>query len=91
MTPKGVILKELQKIRWVGPETALDLWNLKIHSSIELSKACPEELYERLCLLTGTKVDRCMLYVFRCIIYLTREPNPEPALTKWWNWKNRSL
>ena len=32
-----------------------------------------EALYERLCVQLNARVDRCMLYVFRCAIYFATE------------------
>jgi len=32
-----------------------------------------------------------VLYTFRCAVYAARTSRPEPALMKWWNWKDRRL
>ncbi|MFZ5341686.1 MAG: helix-hairpin-helix domain-containing protein [Patescibacteria group bacterium] len=54
----------------------------------ELNNFDPDELYVKLCEFKHTKVDRCMLYVFRCIKYFLNEKNPVPELLKWRNWKD---
>lgn len=65
-----------------------DLWQLGFREPDELKGEDPEKLYQRLCILEGQKVDRCMLYVFRCAVYYASNPAPEPELLKWWNWKD---
>ncbi len=85
---RSLVLKELQEIPGVGPSIAEDLWQLGFRSVGQLRGGDPEEMYRRLCLLQGTHLDRCLLYVFRCAVYYASEPCPEPQLLKWWNWKD---
>lgn len=82
-------LKELQQIPGVGKAVAHDLWNLGIQTISDLKGQDPETLYEQLCVFQGCKVDRCMLYVFRCAVYYASNDILEPELLKWWNWKER--
>ena len=84
-------LKELRQIPGVGKSIAQDLWNLGFRSIPELRSQDPEELYERLCILQGAHIDRCMLYVLRCAIYYASQENHDPELLKWWNWKDTRL
>ena len=84
---KQVILKEFQRIPGVGKSIANDLWNLGYRSIGELRKKNPEKLYDDFVLKVGRPVDRCMLYVFRCAVYLASHKTHEPRLLKWWNWK----
>jgi len=86
---KQAVLKELRRMPGVGKRIAEDLWNLGFRSVKELRGRDPEELYARLCVLQGTQVDRCMLYVFRCIVYFASAEQHDPELLKWWNWKDR--
>lgn len=81
-------LRKLREIPGVGPKVADDLWQLGFKRPGELAGQDPEELYARLCAWQGVKVDRCMLYVFRCAVYYASNPEPEPELLKWWNWKD---
>jgi len=87
---KSSTLKQLQQIPGVGPAVAADLWSLGFRSVNELRGQDPEALYERLCELQGVRVDRCMLYVLRCAVYFASQPDPDPELLKWWNWKDRA-
>jgi len=86
---KVEILKKFQTIPGVGKSIANDLWNLGFRSIEELEKHSPEELYERLCRYTNTRVDRCMLYVFRCVHYYVKNTKHDPLLLLWWNWKDK--
>ena len=97
MRIKPEIIKELRTIPGVGKSIAEDLWpanrslgvgwNLGIRSVSDLKNKDPEKLYEQLCELHGTQVDRCMLYVFRCAVYFASTKKHKPELLKWWNWK----
>jgi hypothetical protein len=84
-------LRDLRRIPGVGASIAQDLWQLGFRSVAELRGRDAEEMYERLCELQGVRVDRCMLYVFRCAIYFASEPNPDPEKLKWWSWKDSAL
>lgn len=85
---KEKALAQFRQIPGVGKRIAHDLWNIGIRSINDLKDADPEALYKLLCDFQGCKVDRCMLYVFRCAIYFASTPNPDPELCKWWNWKD---
>jgi hypothetical protein len=64
----------------VGPATARDLRLLGIHDPSHLRGQCPFTLYERLCALTGTRMDPCVIDVF---ISITRFMDGEPP-RPWW-------
>src|SRR5262249_15366133 len=83
-------LKDLQRIPGVGKSIVRDLMNLGVRSVGDLRGDDPEALYERLCAYQGTRVDRCVLYVFRCAVYFASNDQHEPDLLKWWNWKDRA-
>ncbi len=87
-TTKPAVLKELQQIPGIGKKMAEDLWNLGIHSVHDLKGRDPEELYLRLCDQVGMRVDRCVLYTFRCAVYYASSPQHDPDLLKWWHWKD---
>jgi hypothetical protein len=82
------ILKELRTIPGVGPSIAQDLYDLGIRSVDDLVDKNPEELYRSLYALHEKKLDRCLLYVFRCAVYFASTNNHKPELLKWWNWKD---
>lgn len=79
---------ELLKIPGVGTSLARDLRELGFEKVEDLRGADPEKMFEDLCSRTGVRVDRCVLYVFRCATYFAVTENPDPDLLKWWNWKD---
>lgn len=88
---KGVgAIGELRQIPGVGKQTEQDLIAIGYATIDSLRGADPEELYEQECIRQGAKVDRCVLYVYRCAVYYanTAPEEREPALLKWWNWKD---
>lgn len=82
------ILKEFRTLPGVGKSIAMDYWNLGFRSLDEIEKADPEDLYVRCCQQHGGYVDRCMLYVFRCVHYALNTKKPNSEKLKWWNWKD---
>jgi hypothetical protein len=86
--PKPVIV-ELSRIPGVGPSIATDLYNLGIRTVAELKGRDPEMLYREHCLQVGQKVDRCLLYVFRCAVYFASVKKHDPDRLKWWSWKDQ--
>ena len=63
------ILDDIERIPGVGKAVAKDVCNLVILKISDLKEQNPEDLYKDLCRYQGCKVDRCMLYVFRCAVY----------------------
>lgn len=45
-------------------------------------------MYARECARKGVRVDRCVLYVYRCAVYYASTPQPDPEKLKWWAWKD---
>lgn len=88
MDDKQSVLKELRQIPGVGQSLAEDLWQLGYRQIAELRGQKPEEIYQRLCTLQQSRLDRCVLYVFRCAVYFAETDNPDPEKLKWWNWKD---
>ena len=89
MNSPSVQRHDLTTIPGVGPSIARDLQELGIRKVTDLKGKSPERLYERLCDARGTRMDPCVLYVFRCAVYYASVAKPRPELLKWWNWKDR--
>lgn len=85
---KKEILKDFRRIPGVGSSIAEDFYQMGFRSVAELKDADPEKLYIDFCTLKGCKVDRCMLYVFRCAVYFASNSSHDPEKLKWWNWKD---
>lgn len=84
-------MSDLRSIPGVGPAIEAALMSLGIRSVDELADQDPEQLYRQLCTGRGEPVDRCVLYVFRCAVYFSREERHDAELLKWWNWKDRPI
>lgn len=82
------VRKDLECIPGVGKSIALDLIDLGVIRVEDLANKDPQKLYEDLCALRGTHIDRCMLYVFRCAVYFASRKKHDPKLLLWWNWKD---
>lgn len=82
------VLKSFRTLPGVGKAIARDLWDLGYRSLEDIKGEDPEDMYRRLEELAGQHVDRCMLYVFRCIVYCISSEKRDPELEKWWNWKD---
>jgi nucleotidyltransferase/DNA polymerase involved in DNA repair len=89
VTTRADSLRDLRRAPGVGPATAADLYELGLRSLDDVAAADPQELYDRLCSLAGTRLDRCVLYVFRCAHHFATHDEHDPELLKWWNWKDR--
>ena len=87
--PKDVA-GDLTRIPGVGPAIASDLYLLGIRDAGQLRGRNPEALYDELCERRGQKLDRCVLYTFRCAVYFASETKHDPELLQWWNWKDPS-
>lgn len=79
---------DLREIPYVGKRTEESLRLLGFDSIASLKGADPQEMYERECLLTGQKIDRCQLYVYRMAVYYAENDVHDPAKLKWWAWKD---
>ncbi|MEP7166395.1 MAG: helix-hairpin-helix domain-containing protein [Candidatus Woesebacteria bacterium] len=84
-----VITDELTSLPGIGVSIAKDLRDLGIQKTFDLKDKDPEKLYEKLEQLRGAHIDRCVLYVFRCIVYAVTTKSPDPKLLLWWNWKDQ--
>jgi hypothetical protein len=80
---------EFEALPGIGPSLAGDLRLLGVKSFPDLARRDPERLYARLCDITKSKQDPCVLYVFRCAVYATRTKLPDPKLLLWWSWMER--
>ncbi|WP_426377445.1 helix-hairpin-helix domain-containing protein [Desulforudis sp. 1031] len=74
-------LANLRQIPGVGKSMARDLYDLGFRAVEELRGRDPEEMYRRLCKLRGQKIDRCVLYLFRCAVYYAHTINIFPSFS----------
>ena len=85
---KQKIVADFRKIPGVGKQIAQDFWDIGLRSLGDLKNADPEKLYQRLCDFQNCRVDRCMLYVFRCAVYFASSVEHDQKKLKWWYWKD---
>lgn len=79
----------LQALPGVGPSISKELKDLGFFEPADLRGRNPEEMYADLCELRGERIDRCVLYVFRCAVHSASTDEVDPELLKWWNWKDQ--
>jgi hypothetical protein len=89
--PKRTVNDRLQALPGIGPSLAQDLEVLGFRDPLELCDQNPEKMYSDLCELRGQKIDRCVLYAFRCAVHSVTSNGSDPELLKWWNWKDRAI
>ncbi|WP_283391109.1 helix-hairpin-helix domain-containing protein [Millionella massiliensis] len=79
----------MRTIPGVGAQIERDLIALGYDSVASLAGEDPEQIYERDCIRRGCRVDRCMLYVYRCAVYYADHAEHEPEKLRWWYWKDK--
>ena len=79
-----------ETIPGIGPNLAQDLLDLGFTEAAEILGQDPARMFEDLCELRGQRVDRCVLYAFRCAVYFVSNDSHESELLKWWNWQERA-
>ena len=80
-----------ETIPGIGPNLAQDLLDPGFTEAAEIRGQDPERMFEDLGQLRGERVDRCVLYAFRCAVYFVSNESSEAELLKWWHWKQRAL
>jgi len=80
---------ELREIPGVGPSIERDLYELGYFTVADLKGADPEKMYEKSCRIAGTKIDRCLLYVYRCAVKYAGMTDKKRDNLKWWEFKDK--
>lgn len=81
--------RELRDLDGIGPKMLADFEKLGIHSVGQLSRTSGDELYQRLCAITGTRQDPCVLDVFRCAVAQAQNPDLPAEQRVWWFWSRQ--
>jgi len=66
----------------VGPAIARVFRRINIKSPIDLKGKNPYALYRRLCKITGTRYDPCVLDTFMAVVDFMNGARPKP----WWSY-----
>lgn len=78
--------RELEELVSVGPAMLRDFQMLGVRSVAQLARQEPQEMYDRLCALTGERQDPCVLDTFTAAVAQARDPELPPAQRQWWFW-----
>jgi pathogenicity locus Cdd1 protein len=70
----------------IGPAMLRDFQLLGVRTVAQLACEEPRELYGRLCKITGTRQDACVLDVFTAAIAQARNPELPPGQRQWSYW-----
>ncbi len=76
----------LRDLCGVGPSIESDLKLLGVTSVADLALCDGQELYSRLCDLTHSRQDPCVLDTFRCAVAQARDPHLPVEQRNWWWW-----
>lgn len=79
---------DLLTIPGIGREMKKDLIALGFDKVNDLKGADPQAMYDRLCTLTNSRQDPCVLYTFRCAVYYASHTKHNSRMLKWWYWKD---
>jgi len=78
--------KRLQDLVSVGPAMLRDFQLLGVRSITAFAREEPQEMYNRLCEVTGEQQDPCVLDVFTAAVAQARDPYLPPEQRQWWYW-----
>jgi hypothetical protein len=81
--------RRLRDLAGVGPAIEGDLRLLDVHSVSALAARDGDELYNRLCEITGTRQDPCVLDTLRCVVAQARDPHLSSEQRNWWWWSRQ--
>ncbi|HKS97264.1 MAG TPA: helix-hairpin-helix domain-containing protein [Terriglobia bacterium] len=81
--------RELRDLVSVGPATLRNFEQLGIRSVVQLARAHPEALYEKLCRVTGQSQDICCFDVFSAAVAQARNPQLPVVQCQWWYWSRK--
>lgn len=87
--PSNPVTHTLRDLAGVGPAIEKDLHLLGVHDLAALAASSGDDLYRRLCHLTGTRQDPCVLDTFRCAVAQAQDPALPLDQSNWWWWSRR--
>lgn len=82
---------ELKDLRGIGPRMLEDFDLLGVKSVRQLQSQDARKLYDRMCRITGTRQDPCVLDTYRCAIEQARNPRLPEEQKNWWFWSRLRL
>lgn len=81
--------RKLHDLISVGPAMLRDFELLGIRNIDALARQQPQQMYKRLCRITGERQDPCVLDVFSAAVAQARDPLLPPQQCQWWYWSRK--
>jgi|SRR5579859_696873 len=81
--------RRLGELISIGPAMLRDFEILGIRSVPQLARQNPAKLYQKLCGVTGQRIDICCQDVFSAAVAQARNPLLPPAQCQWWYWSRQ--
>jgi hypothetical protein len=81
--------RKLRDLAGIGKSIEANLHSLGVASVGALASRDGDELYEELCIKTGTRQDPCVLDTFRCAVAQARNPRLAADQCNWWWWSRQ--
>ena len=78
--------RKLADLVSIGPAMLRDFEMLGVKSVAQLAREEPDDLYKRLCTITGQRQDPCVLDVFCAAVAQARDPELVPEKRQLWYW-----
>jgi hypothetical protein len=81
--------RRLRDLAGVGRAMEADFKMLNVLTVAQLAECDGDELYRRLCEVTGARQDPCVLDTLRCAVAQARDPRLPPEQRNWWWWSRQ--
>ena len=81
--------RQLADLISVGPAMLRDFNLLGIHSTNQLARRSPQQMYTQLNHIKGQRQDICCLDVFRAAVAQAKDPLLSPEKSQWWYWSRQ--
>jgi len=78
--------RQLKHLRGIGKKMLEDFDKLGVRSVSQLKSRDADELYRRMCEISGQRQDPCVLDTYRCAIEQARNPDLPEEQRDWWYW-----
>ena len=78
--------RQLKNLRGIGKKMLEDFDRLGVTSVSQLKSRDAEELYRRMCEISGQRQDPCVLDTYRSAIEQARNPDLPEEQRDWWYW-----
>src|SRR5689334_11125497 len=83
--------RQLKDLRGIGPKMLQDFAQLGVTSVHQLKSTDAQNLYDRMCRISGVRQDPCVLDTYRCAIEQARNPRLPDEQKDWWYWSRLRL